>query len=573
MPNPINTGGIVGIDNVSPIYNADRRWQIWNMDEIYLGAIASNKYVPKINDVVYEILGLTITKYIVQDIDLSTLIPVFREENTVNPTVTFTNEDILYGVGPGTQSDTYRVYLDKSVLPFRLSVDARLMVAGSMCRWAKIFKGSVLSNSGIVISRMYDATGNLLSENIPLELAYQSSGTLTDNKTIKSVVPCYTNVDMDDGELVTAVFYDDAGFVVSKRQLLVENTAFIRTVDVDTKYIIGISLKSPFINQNNSKLIQYPINVPLNGLNLMGVVSYSNGEVVEYPVDGTKFSIYGFDNYVATLPGQKIKVVLKYTLGPTEFNYVSMTGSEYHISETYEAYTLNIDGSYNVKLFVSPVWVSEVNGYTLEWFMYNLDRNIKYNVTPYVVINPAYGSFNPIGYGIVQRLNVSLNIKNANSAYKSYIHVQTLNIVLNKQGNDRIDNWSIGYTQDQNPRYGLGIYAKVLFVNTNQWLLKLDAGITDFNIWIERYYYRTLPLMNNHYDTTPPMPTHFNILINGIPIVYDITDWNKQLSCNGTFTNNSTLFIQFFARTSTNDLQLAVAGIPLYFIDNTGNYI
>src|ERR1035437_1218023 len=130
MPNPINTGGVVGTDNVSPIYNADRRWQVWNMDEIYLGGIANNKYVPKINDVIFEIVGNTITKYIVTDISLTTMLPTYVEENTTPVSTEFTGEDILLGVGPGTQSDTYRVYIDKSVTPYRLAVDARLKVAG-----------------------------------------------------------------------------------------------------------------------------------------------------------------------------------------------------------------------------------------------------------------------------------------------------------------------------------------------------------------------------------------------------------------------------------------------------------
>ena len=297
MPNPINTGGIVGTDNISPIYNADRRWQVWNMDELYLGGIASNKYVPKINDLVFQITGSLVTRYIVFDINLSNLIPVLREEDSVTQTPNITADEILFGVGPGTQSDTYRVYIDKSVTPYRLSIDARLMVAGTMCRWCKIFKGSILTTSGNVISRMYDSSGNLISENVPLELA---ADVLINNHTIRNVSPCYTNNDLMDGELVTAVFYDDTGYVVSKRQLLVENTAFIKSTDVGTKYIVSIDMKSPFMSPTNVRLIQYPVNVPLASLNLIGLVTYSDGSVVEYPVNGTKFTIYGFENYVAT---------------------------------------------------------------------------------------------------------------------------------------------------------------------------------------------------------------------------------------------------------------------------------
>jgi len=570
MPNPLDTNGVIGTDNISPIYNANRRWQIWNMDEIYLGDIAANKYVPKINDVVFEIIGTAITRYIVMDISLTTLVPVLHEANKTDYG-NFTDEDLLLGVGPGTQSDTYRILIDKSVVPYRLTVDGRLTVAGSMCRWAKIFKGHILSENGVVISRMYDANGNLLSENIPLELV---ANTLLDNRAIKRISPCYTNADLQDGEVVTAVHYDDAGFVVSKRQLLVENTAYIRSVDASVKYIVSISLKSPFISTTNVRLIQYPINVPLAGLNLIGVVTYSDGQVVELPVDGTKFSIFGFEQYIATIVGQKIQVVLKYALGPNESNYISNIGSERHISEIYDAITTNVDGSYNIKLYGYPVWINApTSTYRLEWYMYNLDRNIKYNVTPYVVINTAYRAFDPNSYGVVQRLNVSLNIRDANGSYKSYIHAQTIDIILSKQGTERINNWTVGFDPDQDPKYGVGVYTTVRYVSSSRWVVKVNCNSATLSAWLDKVYYNTLPLFDPAVEAAPPAPTHFALIINGIRTEYPISNWNSDIVVNHAVTNNSTTFIQFFIRTNSSDLHLSVAGLPTYSVDSSGNFV
>lgn len=570
MPNPTSGNGVVGIDNIAPIYNPDRRWQVWNMNEIYLGTIANNKYVPKIHDVVFEIVGNIITKYIVLDIDPNTLIPSFIEENNTPHSVNLSTDDILLGVGPGTQSDTYRVYVDKSVTPFRMAVDVRLMVAGTRCRWAKIFKGSTVSESGTVISRMYDNNGFLLSENVPLELA---ANTLLDNKAIKVVSPCYTNIDLQDGEVVTAVFYDDAGYVVSKRQLLVENTAFIRSPDASMKYIVSINLKSPFLSQTNNTLIQYPINVPLNGLNLIGVVSYSNGDIIEYPVDGTKFTMYGFEQYTATQVGQKINIVLKYSLGPNESNYIAVSGSDVHISKNYEAVTMNADGSYNVKLFAYPVWIDAVSGYSLEWFMYNLDRNIKYNVTPFVVINSTLSLFNPILYGSVQRLNVSINIRNVNGIYKNYTHTQTIDIVLAKQGTERLNNWFVGFSPDQTPKYGVNTYATAEFISTNNWKVKVNCGLTQRSQWLELLYTRSQPLYDSSTEMDPPEPNFFAVVSGGTRTEYSINNWNDDLVINGIINNNSTIFVQFFRRTSTNDLQLAIAGLPVYHVTSTGSYV
>lgn len=568
MPNPINTGGIVGTDGAAPIYNPNSRFQVWNYSEIYFGTIGSGKYVPKIGDLILEIVALSITKYIVLDISSTTLIPVLGEVLSNNSNLTA--DDILLGIIPDTQSYTYRVYIDKSVVPFRLSVDSRLYAPGTLNRYCKIFKGSNISSTGLVISRMYDQSGILISENLPLELVATN---LFNNVTLKVVAPGYTNYDLLDGELVTAVIYDDAGSAVQKRQLLVENTAFIRSTDANKKYIIGISLKSPFLSTTNSKLIQYPINVPLNGLNLIGVVTYSNGEEIEYPVDGTKFSIFGFEQYTATLVGQRIPLVLRYAVAPNEVAYNLLVGSETHISEQFEATTLNVDGSYNIKLFVYPVWIDSVSGYRLEYFMYNLDRNIKYNVTPYVTINTNVSLFNPTLYGTLQRLNVSLNIRDANGAYINYVHVQTVDIVLNKQGSERPNNWTIGYTPDQNPRYGVNTFATALFITTNQWRIKVNSGLTVLNDWLDLVYRKTLPIYDPTKELSPLEPNFFATIINGNRVEYPIASWNGDLIVNGNIINSSTIFIEFFKRTNTNDLRLAVAGVPVYHVNSSGNYL
>lgn len=564
MPvNPPSLGGVVGTDNIAPIYNPYDRWQVWNMSEVYLGTIGQGKFVPKIDDVVFEIDGNSIIRYIVRDINPTTMVATLQQESPVQADP-LTPEDIIFGIGVSTPSETYRVYIDKSVNPYTLSVDARNKVYGSMTNYCKIFKGVDTSNGGIVISRMYDTNNNFLGENIPLELAAYDNIT---NHSIKVVAPAYTNADLQDGEVVTAVVYNAQGGVVSRRQMLVVNSAFIRSPDASKKYVTNISLKSPFLSSTTDRLIEYPINVPLNGLNLVGRVTYSDGSYQEYPVDGTRFSIFGFDGYLATIVGQRINLVLKYNLQPNELSYDLTSGNPAQISVEYQAVTLNVDGSYNLKLFGYPVWIDDVNGYRLEWFLYNLDRNIKYNVTPYVVINTDYRPFNPTLYGTVQRLNVSINIQNANGAFKSYIHAQVIDIVLNKRGVERGNNWTVGYSPDQTPRYGVDTYATAHFLNTNQWRIRLDAGAANFDTWLERVYSRTEPLFDNAVEVAPVVPNWFSLTVGATTVEYPIAQWNSEFIFNGTVQNNSTVYVRFFKRTNETDLELAMAGMITYYVD------
>lgn len=318
----------------------------------------------------------------------------------------------------------------------------------------------------------------------------------------------------------------------------------------------------------NDNLLEYPINVPLMGLNLVGRVTYSDGSHREYPVDNTRFSIYGFEGYLATIVGQRINLVLKYNLQPNEISYNLTEVNDRQISEFYEATTLNVDGSYNLKLFGYPVWLDDVNGYRLEWFLYNLDRNIKYNVTPYVVINTDYRPFNPTLYGVVQNLNVSINIQNANGAFKNYIHAQTIDIVLNKRGSERPNNWTVGFSPDQQPRYGLDTFATAYFIGVNQWRVRVDAESIDFEDWLTKVYQRTEPLYNPDTELEPIEPNMFALVIGNTTVEYPIAQWNSEFIINGTMQNNTTVYVRFFKRLADTDLEMSIAGMPLYYVDD-----
>ena len=561
--NPPNLGGVVGIDNIAPIYNPYDRWQTWNKNEIYTGTVGQGKFVPKIDDIVFEIAGNTIVRYIVRDIDPTTMVAVLQQE-VHQESDPFTPEDIIFGIGVSTPSETYRVYIDKSVIPYTLTIDSRNKVYGSMSNYCKIFKGTDTSNAGVVISRMYDTSNVLLGENIPLELVAYDNIT---NVSIRVVAPAFTNANLTDGEIVTAVVYNAQGGVVSRRQLLVVNTAFIRSPDASKKYVTGISMRSPFMSPTNDRLLQYPINVPLAGLNLTGRVTYSDGSFKEYPVDGTRFSIYGFNGYLATVVGQRINLVLKYNLQPNEISYNLTSLDNAQISEQYEATTLNVDGSYNLKLYGYPVWLDDVNGYRLEWFLYNLDRNIKYNVTPWVVINTDFRPFNPTLYGTVQTLNVSMNIQNANGSFKNYIHAQTIDIVLNKRGSERPNNWTVGFSPGQSPRYGLNTFASAHFLGVNQWRVRVDCEAPDYATWLDRVYHSTEPLINDSVELEPIEPNWFALVVNNTAYEYPISQWNTEFVINGTLQNNSNVYLRFFKRTSETDLELSVAGMIMYYVD------
>jgi hypothetical protein len=562
MTDIISLSGVAGSqDGKAPIYEPDGRWTQWSIEQIYMGLIGDNHYVPNEKD--YVINPDTNEQFRVVSIDPTTLIPTLVPVRRVD-TGEFSDIDVLLGVGPGTQSDTYRAYVDKSVLPYTMAIDARLKVNGSMATSCKIFKGSDLAGNSHVISAMYDQSGTLLGQSIPLELVAMPNG---QNYAVKSVPVCYTTENLVDNEIVTAVFYSDTGGVVSKRQLIVENTAFIRSSDASVKYVTEIELETPFLSEADPNEIVYPINVPLQGMNLMGVVKYSDGSSLRMPVDGTKFQIFGFEHFVATIVNQKMPVVLKYNLSPGEVAYGLTVAADRFMTRTYKAITKKAEGAYTTKLYGYPVWIDAINGYRMEWFLYNLERELVYRATPYVTFNANTRAFDPVAYGVSQRVSVSVNLRDVNAVYKSYIHVQTMDIVLAQPGTEPAGTlWTIGFDPGQNPPFGRDNFAKVIMVNQNYWKVKIDANAVDQADWLTRMYYNAKPLVDVARESLPPTPTHFSVIRGSQEIEFPIDQWNQEQVFSQAFANFDTVFVKFFKRTVENDLQLAVIGLPIRIV-------
>lgn len=544
--------GVAGTaDGIAPVYQPEARWCWWGLHEIFTGEHGENRYVPKLSDYVMD--ATTYTTYIVDHLDPVTLIPTLREIRPANMSFSLSETDVLFGVGPGTQADTYRVYLDKSVVPYVLAVDNRLKIGGSMASHAKIFRGSMLGNDGEVISKIYDSNGNFVSENVGLELVAIDSHI---NYSIKTVAVCHTTTDLPDGEIVTVVIYNAQGHVVSKRQLLVENTSFIRSLDASKKYVSHISLESPFLSATNDHVIDFPLNIPTNALNLTGVVHYSDGSMLKLPVDGTKFKMFGLEQYVSTIVGQNIGLVLSYTLAANEVAYAGVSSDNHYVTEPYSLITTNPNNSYTVKLFGYPRWIDVANGYTMDWWLHNLDRNVFYNVTPYVSFSETTGAFNPKAYGIMQRKLVAINLRDISGAFKPFIHTQLVEITLNGAPDEAINPWLMSHESVTNrPAYGAGLYAKKI----DSFSINLASDLTDYSTWLQHVYLRTYPLVDRTMEINPPTPTHFIVNQGNTTMEFPITDWNVNLGIGINVSLYTSINIHFIKRSGNMDMKLATA--------------
>lgn len=551
------------------IVDPNRGYREWHLPEIYAPGNPSSKgqYVPNPDDSVRDWTQGILR---VISVDYTTGISILRKwSEPVDPGVV-TDEDVLLGAGPGYQSESYRTYLDQSVFPHSLSFDSRLHFYGTTVHSVKVFLGTDISDNGDVISQFHDSAGNLLGENIPVEpVAFFSAGVTipgqaaTDyNRAVKSPVVGQTSRKLVDGEVVTVVAYDVAGEAVSQAKTLIKNTAFVRQSDASLKYVASIAVETPFLLSSDPHVIEYPINMPVSALNLIGVVTYSDGSKIRLPVDNTKFTMAGLGNFVATIQGQAVDLMLSYQLSPLESAYLQAPSPNGKLNVAYTARTKESDGAYSVKLYAFPIWVDQLSGYRLEYFLYNQDRKQVYRVTNLVSQASNSAPFDPLLYNVKQRINVGINMNEVDPLFDKWRHTQLFEITLIRPGNQDIgDNWTVGFTAGQDPSYGLNVKAISRFINVGNATLDIRCGATTLAEWLNTVYYPLQPLYDARTEPAPLEPNFFVLVSENNRIELPISDWNKTISVERTPAEGKLVYIEFLRKMSDNDLQLAVAGL------------
>lgn len=547
-------------DPITVIIDPSRGFKMWHISEIYFpDAETSGQYVPNVNDLIVDynqgFLRVTAVDYTTGECTIAIWTPPTDVDSV-------SDQDILLGSGPGAQSESFRVYLDVSVTPHALVFDSRLHIHGSNSKYVKVFKGTDVGPGGEIISAYYNQSGTFLGENIPLELV---ANTTLDNRAIKTPMPGYTMRQLADGEVVTCVAFNDAGGVTFIGKMLVVNTAFVRQTDASLKYVTGIRLLTPFLSKSDPKLVEYPINMPVQNLNLMGEVQYSDGSKLVLPVDGTKFAVYGLDHYVTSVQGQKLPIVLTYKLSADEFSYISEPSPDKHIAEEYTATTLKADGSYSVKLFSYPEWVDALNGYRLQHFLYNLERTELFNVTNLVQMASNSPAFDPTAYGINQKLTLAVNLNQVHPKFAAYRHTQTVEVALLTEGTlNGQDNWTVAFSPGQTPRYGIGLEAIATFVDATHWRLNLTCGCTTKAEWLEKVYRPSQPLIDPNSELEAPEPNFFVVVNGNQRVELPIDQWGVLVDVTAGLAEGKNVYIEFLRRGSVTDMQLAKAALVVH---------
>lgn len=542
---------------ITPIIDQDRRFNVWQMKNIYTGESTSvGRNVPNVDDLVvaYD-SGWWRCTHVDYETGYSTLTPWSFNNITDNTA----DADVVIG-GSSTTSDSYRIYVDTRRVPYVFSFDVRLKIYGSNASYIKIFKDG--QTEGSSISAVFNSAGAMVTENIQLENVVIPNTTVTAIK-----VPNQGNLTdkLEAGEVVNVVVYSNSGAVLAIFKVVTVTTNFVRTIDAGKKLITNISLVSPYLSAMDDRLLEYPSNMTLDSSSLVGKVSYNDGTSQRYPVDGRKFKMLGLTNYVTTQIGQTVPLVLTYTLAADEFsNNVKEVAGTRFVNKSYQLTTVDSDNLYSVKLFIVPYWNSPDNTWKLDFYLYNLDRDSVFKVTNYIEY-----SLNSIPYnggaskwGVAQELTVAVNLDRLGTSFNYYRHVQDFTITLHQAGSNPTSSGYYTIEYDAN-----SIFGQISYVNvsdgTGGKVVDFSNGHTVVDHWLERVYRSTEPLYFAFGEAGAPTPTHVKILIG--------TNWSREVpisdmmrpitAINTAIVQGTSIRLEFIANYNAKRLQLATVAL------------
>ena len=553
---------VVGNDGVKPSWNPEGLWKIWAMHEIYLGeaggydagGIIKPLWVPNVLNYVENVY--THETFQVTALPLDTLIPVL--EPIVRNAQSLTQRDILTIRGPGYGSADHKISIDDTVFPYRLDVSPFAEIRTVEARYAKIISGSIFGPHR-VIGFMLSSTGDLVDDKIPLDLIADVNGVT--NYHIKNVQVCYTNETIKNGDVLTVVLYSAAGHALSENQLVVVNTNFMRDGTAPREYIKTVYIESPYLSTSDPFELQLPLNWNNSSLNMIGVVEYQSGRKVRLPIDGRKFYLEGLQQLLSAIPGHRHNLMLKYALERDENTIHSVSSFSNTIAQPYSVRQVKINNSYTIKLYAFPTWDASIAGYRLKFFLVNLDRNQFVNVTPHVRFVSGTPLFDGHSFGVTQRLQVSLNLRDVFTTFKPFVHTQAFEISLYGSPLTYRSPWTVRQSGSDPSAFGVDLHA-VKSVDART--IRIDSNITDYDDWYARMFGSSNPLLSDAGNPLSyPEPTHF-VVINGSQVAqFPITDWNKDLTILGTLTNYSNIDILWKHVNAITEMIISVSSLIL----------
>lgn len=477
-------------------------------------------------------------------------------------------EDMLLGLGPGRTSESYRVYLDTRVFPYKLDINSRQHSYGDQAKSVMVFKGTNTNKvTGDIISAYYDQNGEYVGPEIPLSLAWTKD---SNNKAVWAPKMGYTTRELDDGQLVTVVTYNTEGSPTDEAKMLIHNTNNVRHPEDDMERIESIDLISPYLSATEPNTLYVPINATKAQLAMRAKVTYTSGRYsIQDVVDETaagKFKLLGLQNWSPSISGVPQEVDLSYELTPdSEYSYLQGVTESGRVLKAYRIIGTPFDPARALKLFAYPTWVSDLVGYDLEFWMYDLTREVAYRVPKAAVeLSELSPPFDPFNFTSVQRMTFGVVLGMIDQRYGTERHDQIIQVALKRAGGQRASNWAVKFAGSQKDWYGEGLEALIRSAGAGLSTCDVSQGLETREEWLKEVFYKADPLYDPENESKAPEPTHFVLITRTQTFEVPISQWKTPVTFINDLPEGATIYLKWIRRITAGELQLATTGLPTH---------
>lgn len=478
------------------------------------------------------------------------------------------DEDKLLGGGPGKLSESFRVMIDTRVTPHRLDINSRLHAYGEQADHILVFNGTdVDRDSGEIISAFYRQNGDYVGPEIPLSLAWNPD---PNNRAIWAPVMGFTMKNLPNGQPVSVVTYNKAGAPTDVARCLVYNTNIVRHPEDDLERIESIELLSPYLSATKPNTLEIYTNATMATLMMRAKVTYTSGryvidDVVDEDANG-KFKLLGFKYWSPSISGTPHEVSLSYTPNPAaEYSYLQGTSANGDVLVPYVIVGLPADPTRTLKLFAFPTWVSDVVGYALEFWMFDLTRQVGYRVPKSAVeLSEMSPPFDGLEFTSTQHLTFGVRLKELDQRYGDERHAQQVQISLLRSGGLRASNWKVKFAGNQKKWYGDKLEAVVHATGAGLSTVNISQGLDTQEAWLDSVFYTAEPLYDPQTENKSPPPTHFIIVTRTQSFTFPISQWKQDLTFVNDLPEGATLYVRWIRKLTAGELQLGVSGLPVH---------
>jgi hypothetical protein len=452
--------------------------------------------------------------------------------------------------------------IDFSTRPAVARVDANAVAPNAT--YAMLYKGAIISEKGEIISATYSG---LDLENNRIGV----SPVVYDNVENLTVMGCNTfsvtqnEAALPNGTRCTLVFYDQSGRPIPPTYpVVVQHCAYLRDHQLDVRYVESIELVSPwFTNSTKPNTLFVPVNLPLSSVEFRALIRYSNGDVVEQPVNSFNgdngFRLDGLNQYKPTTPGQiSDEIVLTYFFSEGEQASIAQAGAPRHMSNVYEIVATPAQGAYSPRIYTYPYWDPAV-GYRLKHYLTDLDRKYCRDVTDQVTLNESSPVFQGQLFGQEQPMIFNLNMRDVSAMYEPWSFIQYSTITLFNPATAVGRKWNVrhDYNSPGFPNMTVEFWSQTGGGNPGRF-----ANVTTVDEFLNAGYWAFNPMYDPRTEVKAPQPTHFDLVredgtyTSAIPIAA----FNQLPISSIALSNGGTLYIRWVLREADgNELQLGVS--------------